>query len=132
MKQLLILFIIVLCPLSLFSQISFVEHEISAESSGFKSFRVADIDNDGDFDVVVLDYNSVDWFENINGQGDFGALHNIYTHVYYDWTVESLSWDCLEIGDFDNNNSVDVLYGLEIGSNGRSDYGIPKKSEIVK
>ncbi|MCZ6595144.1 MAG: T9SS type A sorting domain-containing protein [Bacteroidetes bacterium] len=66
------------------------------------SLRAYDLDGDNDQDILVSFYwnaNTVAWFENIDGQGNFGPKHNITTSVVRgtDATAADLNGD----GDLD-------------------------------
>ncbi len=63
----------------------------------------ADIDNDGDIDIVSSSYinDTVSWHENIDGQGSFGD-QNIITDI-----ANGANSVCA--GDIDGNNTIDII-----------------------
>src|SRR5690606_19810665 len=69
----------------------------------------ADMDNDGDLDVIIDDCCNIEWYENINGFGDFNnngsVIHSASSSVKY-----------FQVGDFDNDGDLDVVsnHGLSI------------------
>jgi hypothetical protein len=70
-----------------------------------------DIDNDGDKDLIVGYYGATDsiaWFENLDGQGNFGSIQIISNDL--------LVPDSVFAADFDNDGDQDVLvasYGID-------------------
>lgn len=84
---------------------------IAAGIEGVVTLKNADIDNDGDFDLICasrLD-NTISWFENLNGTGSFGPRQVI--------TSTALSVSDVAIADFDSDGDNDVAYV----SNGSAD-----------
>ncbi|MEM6721095.1 MAG: T9SS type A sorting domain-containing protein [Bacteroidota bacterium] len=87
---------------------------ITTETNGVSDVYAADIDGDGNKDVVSVSSdsgsdNKIAWYENTDGQGNFGPQQIIAsdyraTHVY--------------VSDIDNDNDMDVIsggfYNLEI------------------
>ena len=74
MKTKLISLLVIFISLSLSAQISFQEQIISTEANGAASVYAADIDGDGDMDVLSASWNDkkIAWYEN-DGQGLFGV-----------------------------------------------------------
>lgn len=66
------------------------------------SFTSADIDGDGDKDIIACYYGdgTVAWFENLDGQGDFGTANIIDTLI---------SADSVDVADFDNDGDIDMV-----------------------
>ncbi|MAY22915.1 MAG: hypothetical protein CMC74_09060 [Flavobacteriaceae bacterium] len=62
-----------------------------------------DIDNDADFDVVLVDRNNdkIAWYENLNGLGDFGP--QIIISIVLDWPIKG------HVADIDNDGYVDII-----------------------
>ena len=79
---------------------NFTEHHISGSS--VSSLDVADLDGDGDMDVLLPYSSRVTWFENTNGQGDFGDSTNITNSILQ--SVRSVY-----AGDLDNDTDMDIL-----------------------
>ena len=87
------------------------EQLIAAGPDSVMALKKADIDNDGDFDLVCasrLD-NTISWFQNTNGSGSFGPKQVI--------TSTALSVADVAIADFDSDGDNDVAYV----SNGSAD-----------
>lgn len=76
-------------------------------NNGRYRMEIADFDLDGDMDIVSLSYiNSefgLGWFENLDGQGNFGSIQSIDL-------VTGFS-DDLQVADFDLDGDLDVLLG---------------------
>ncbi|MCD4682904.1 MAG: FG-GAP-like repeat-containing protein [Bacteroidales bacterium] len=68
-----------------------------------KSVYAADLDNDGDVDVLSASYNDnkIAWYDNIDGNGNFGEQQIISTSVTSATSVYA--------ADFDNDGDMDVL-----------------------
>ncbi|MFC1600778.1 FG-GAP-like repeat-containing protein [Candidatus Sumerlaeota bacterium] len=85
-------------------QATFPEKQVvSGSVDGVRSVAAADIDADGDLDVVgaAREGNEIVWWENVNGHGD-------------SWTTHSIGSDFLQplwahVGDIDRDGNVDVL-----------------------
>lgn len=71
--------------------------------------RVADLDNDGDIDIVTTDNSAILWYENTDGQGTYSnariisenmvGVHDIYTK------------------DLDGDGNIDIMSSSNNGSN---------------
>ena len=70
----------------------------------------ADIDSDGDLDVIStsLSDNKIAWYENTNGQGSFGPQILISTEIIYPRN--------LFVQDLDNDGDQDILSSSRNGS----------------
>lgn len=75
---------------------------LSTEFIGCDSMVAVDIDNDGDKDLVASDWamGKVVWFENMDGQGNFGSANIIDT---------LLAPDQVDVGDMDNDGDMDIV-----------------------
>ena len=87
---------------------------ISTDATTAFSVTAADIDNDGDMDVVSAsdDDNTVEWFSNTDGNGTFGAPQTIWD--------SALGARSVFAGDINGDAIVDVLsasWGPTNGSN---------------
>lgn len=65
----------------------------------------ADLDNDGDFDVIVgaSAGDTVAWYENLNGNGDFGEKNVVDNMAFSVFSIASI--------DIDNDGDKDLLTG---------------------
>jgi len=78
---------------------------ISTTLSGARKQVLGDIDGDGDLDILTNSIGSIlmSWFENVDGQGDFGEQHNIENSGFYESTFQLVDLD--GDGDLDNVSS---------------------------
>ena len=76
---------------------------VSSTAVGVAEAKAADLDGDGDLDVLaaIYDSNEVLWFENLDGKGDFGAARMVT-----DQAIGPLS---VSTGDIDGDGRLDVL-----------------------
>jgi hypothetical protein len=76
---------------------------ISDSVDGPRSVFATDLDGDGDTDVLSASYNDhkIAWYENLDGEGQFGEQQIISTSVTSAMAVFS--------ADFDNDGDMDVL-----------------------
>jgi len=79
------------------------EHVVDGDFDGAKAVRAADVDGDGDFDVigVAWDVGEVTWWENTAGDGASWSEHLISAGLIQPWFV------CA--ADMDNDGDVDIL-----------------------
>lgn len=68
---------------------------------GVTRVLVADVDHDGDPDVVAAKQHALIWYDNADGRGTFGAQIIISTSALATVTVDS--------ADFDNDGDLDLL-----------------------
>ncbi|SRX52759.1 FG-GAP-like repeat-containing protein [Aequorivita sp. CIP111184] len=97
-------FFIVLCVNLSNAQINFQENIIDSNiMDGPKAIYAADLDGDGDMDVLSASSsnNKITWYENTDGQGSFGIQHIITTTAE---TVQSVF-----AIDLDGDGDLDVL-----------------------
>ncbi len=72
------------------------------------SIKTADLDGDGDKDVIVSYFGSgADWFENTNGLGSFGGANSIHFSYNIDGTLNT--------SDFDSDGDIDVATVVNAG-----------------
>ena len=69
-------------------------------SGGTTSIFAADMDNDGDQDVVVSLTDNMSWYEN-DGNGNFNVRNVVTTSIYF--TIN------IYVVDFDNDGDMDIL-----------------------
>lgn len=93
--------------------------EVMIDGSFYDSFscKVADMDGDGDNDLVGFqqrNFNgnySVGWYENLDGRGNFSTYRSIYSVIGYGGYSEEV-----HLGDMDSDGDKDILSGR--GSDG--------------
>ena len=92
-----------LCLANVYAQIGFEEYIVNAGLDGPVSIDTADIDVDGDLDVVAASFpeNQIAWFENLDGQGENFAWRQVTTI-----TGGPISVD---VSDLDGDGDMDIL-----------------------
>lgn len=95
------------------AQINFLNNKVingdDCNSGGTFEAISSDIDNDGDLDVVSSSNNGiVGWYENIDGQGNFGYLKSIARNLHYSNTIYVV------VCDIDNDLDNDVLVSCKV------------------
>ncbi|HXH28224.1 MAG TPA: VCBS repeat-containing protein, partial [Candidatus Polarisedimenticolia bacterium] len=80
-----------------------VFHEVTTSASGVASVFVADVDGDGDLDVLSASPNddTIAWYENTDGKGDFGSGQAI--------TTGASGASSVFAADVDGDGDLDVL-----------------------
>ncbi len=101
-----------LFPVCSFTQLSFKEHIIADNShlpENAVHVQLADLDGDGDNDLLSASENDnkIAWFENQDGDGNFGAQRII--------SLEILQAQFVRVGDLDGDGDLDVI-GVGNGS----------------
>ncbi len=86
-----------------YAQINFEEQIIATNADGASSVYAADIDGDGDMDVLSASAfdDKIAYYENINGMGNFGAQQIITTNA--DAAVS------VYVTDIDSDGDMDIL-----------------------
>ncbi|MGB0948836.1 MAG: T9SS type A sorting domain-containing protein [Marinirhabdus sp.] len=76
---------------------------VSNDTSGVETFDVADIDGDGDLDVIIgiSSLNTIRWYENLNGTGNFGAAKLISAGADFVRAIHAV--------DADNDTDIDII-----------------------
>lgn len=89
--------------LSLYSQIEFQDHIVVDSQNNINSVHAADLDNDGDMDVLFVSAfdDKIAWYENTDGQGTMGPLQIISNDGAYPTSVYAI--------DIDNDGDLDIL-----------------------
>jgi hypothetical protein len=81
-------------------------HTINDTGAYLNVVFAADVDNDGDMDILSASPgdNEVAWYENMDGLGNFGPKNSITNTLENAWTVYA--------ADLDNDGDIDVLATL--------------------
>lgn len=109
MKKIALFLLVFLSVTSLYSQIGFQEQEVTSFTYSSNENKTADIDNDGDMDIITFGDNGVDWYENNFPAEGFKPKQTI---VAFQGTNYILS---IDITDFDGDGDLDIL-GTELYS----------------
>ena len=82
---------------------NWLEHVVTASLSFARSADAADIDRDGDIDIVAVGQwtDDVVWFENTDGIGTTWSMHDIDMSFHDAYSIESV--------DIDSDGDLDVL-----------------------
>ncbi len=85
------------------------QQEISQDPSGSHYVIAEDLDGDNDMDIINLEFggDTVSWFENMDGLGNFSTKKIITTDVSGPRLVVT--------ADIDNDNDLDVIYNSQEG-----------------
>jgi hypothetical protein len=75
-------------------------HYIIADSLRTPNIALKDLDNDGDIDLLAADLYGSYWYENLDGQGNFGSQNQ--------FAVEGLR-DEITAEDLDNDGDLDII-----------------------
>ena len=88
-----------------FGQIG-IQHIVTENVEGPTDAISADLDNDGDLDIVSISASdrTIAWFENLDGLGDFGEKHVIYNDPN-NFPIRK----ALLVYDMDDDGDLDVL-----------------------
>ncbi len=100
MKTTLLYILCFVLTIKINAQIGFQKHLLSSNFESVIMTKVADIDGDGDLDVVAGNLDKLVWFENIDGIGTFGTEHSI--DAGHEFSI-------IEVTDIDNDGDLDVL-----------------------
>ncbi|RDK85354.1 FG-GAP-like repeat-containing protein [Marinirhabdus gelatinilytica] len=97
------LILLLLLNYSLHAQVTFSPHDISHNLSFPVVNLAGDIDNDGDMDIISggQGSESIEWYENVDGDGNFSVSHFVADgfNTLYD----------IHLADLDGDNDLDVL-----------------------
>ncbi len=88
---------------SFFAHAQFGPQQLISEIGG--AIFPGDIDSDGDIDIIAATSfdDTIAWYENLDGQGNFGPLQVISTNADYAMSVSS--------SDIDGDGDLDVISG---------------------
>ncbi|WP_299381991.1 T9SS type A sorting domain-containing protein [uncultured Lacinutrix sp.] len=104
-KKIGFIFVFILCCFTAFGQIGFQEqivYDNASNPSGAVAVYAADLDNDGNMDLISSDYyGKIYWFRNTDGQGTFGSHQTI--------TVNAEKFESIYASDIDNDGDMDVI-----------------------
>ncbi|MFS4457383.1 FG-GAP-like repeat-containing protein [Maribacter sp. 2304DJ31-5] len=79
-----------------------LENIITENKGSTKKPSIADIDNDGDLDIVSSIDKNIFWFENIDGQGSFNTQHQVNSTLLQGGFI-------IESFDVDNDGDLDLV-----------------------
>ncbi|MFK5883839.1 MAG: FG-GAP-like repeat-containing protein, partial [Candidatus Izemoplasma sp.] len=84
---------------------------VSSTAGGAKDVISADIDNDGDLDIISANYNDdkIEWYEN-NDDGTFNDGVSLYDYAYDISTID--------VGDFNQDGYIDIVLATYNGGDG--------------
>lgn len=82
---------------------TWAQHDLETNVNGAYEVHIADIDGDGDPDIVSSENSRVGWFENVNGDGSF------WIKRYVGAGLASATY--VDVGDIDNDGDLDVIGG---------------------
>ena len=107
MKTKILLLLTGILYLNTYAQINFQDHTITTNADYALSVYAADIDGDGDMDVLSASRgdDKIAWYENTDGQGNFGAQQIITTNARMTQSVYAT--------DIDGDGDMDVLSASE-------------------
>jgi hypothetical protein len=103
MNRLIMITMLAFVPVSLFSQIGWTEHTVDGDFDYAISVYAADVDGDGDMDVLGAAYTAddVSWWENIDGLGTIWIEHPVDTNFAHAMSVYA--------ADVDGDEDMDIL-----------------------
>ena len=90
------------------------EHIITTNTRFIEKCIAADLDGDGDLDMICVSTgdHKIIWYENLDGHGHFGPQHVVSTNLRTPVSVA--------VGDMDSDGDLDIVSGDDNGSDGRT------------
>jgi len=101
MKTIILLLVTILCGTSVYGQFG-PQQIISTEAYGFPKLITADMDGDGDMDILMAGAIAISWFENTDGLGLYGNKQIIAE-------TPSEFANTVSAADLDGDGDLDVL-----------------------
>lgn len=88
---------------------SWTEHTVDGSFWYPSSVRAADVDRDGDMDILGASYmfNNITWWENTNSDGTTWSAHTVEGSFIGAW--------CVYVADVDLDGDVDILGAAQLG-----------------
>ncbi|MEM6717994.1 MAG: T9SS type A sorting domain-containing protein [Bacteroidota bacterium] len=113
MKKTTLLFLLVTTPYFNFAQIGFNKNILASDTNTAdapSAIESADIDGDGDLDIIVSLYgDGFAWYENLDGQGNYGAQNLI--------EETNTGPRSIHAADIDGDGDLDIIGGLGFFTN---------------
>ena len=82
-------------------QQNIIDTNVSLQS--IYALHSSDIDGDAWIDIVIISYGSINWYKNLDGQGNFSERRLISDEIDRGWSVSST--------DIDNDGDLDIISG---------------------
>ena len=80
---------------------SLTEHQVTDDDYGVFAVKAADLDGDGDLDIVASSlYNPIMWWENFFGDGSYWTVHTVDENSY--------EFSDIQVADIDGDGDLDV------------------------
>ncbi len=103
MKKSLLLLLLFSWSTSLYSQITFQEHEVTSFTYSARENKMADIDNDGDLDIVTVGSTDIHLYENRFPEEGF-MTKQIVAEFPGSYGLQGI-----DVSDFDGDGDLDIL-----------------------
>ena len=83
---------------------AFTENLVPSYGEQVRSFFAADMDGDGDMDIISVSNGGINWYENVNGDGSSWNANQNITGSYY-----SPNFQSAYVADMDNDGDNDIV-----------------------